>query len=154
MAHLILKNQNKMLDGDQKHAQDTWSNEIQSPIGPSYSFFSTKLRLNSFWFLPTRWRDNRCKVLFQLAPFFKKRDILKHLRKLLSGLLPSPLFLQVQFTFSPKIRWHFFRWAWEKSCILQRVGSKDKDSVQGHRQKGKGQTWMSQGLAQGLGIRK
>lgn len=41
MAHLTLRNQNKMLDGDQKYAQDTRSNEIQSPIGPSYPFFST-----------------------------------------------------------------------------------------------------------------
>ena len=80
MAHLTLKNQNKMLDGDQKYAQDTRSNEMQSPIGPSYSFFSTKLPLNSFWVLPTRWRDNRFKVLFQLAPLKKKK---KHLRKLL-----------------------------------------------------------------------
>ena len=66
MAHLMLRNQNKMLDGDQNYAQDTRSNEIQSLIGPSYPFFSTKLPLNSFWFLPTRWRDNRFKVLFQL----------------------------------------------------------------------------------------
>ena len=29
-----------------------------------------------------------------------------------------------------------------------------KDSIQGHRQKGEGQSWMSQGLALGLGIRK
>lgn len=45
---------------DQNYAQDTRSIEIQSPIGPSYPFYCHSL--NSFWFLPTRWRDNRFKV--------------------------------------------------------------------------------------------
>ena len=145
-----------MLDGNQKYAQDTRSNEMQSPTGPSYSFLSTKLPLNSFWFLPTRWRDNRFKVLFQLAPFFffffKKSTSGNYFKAfslaLCSFKFNSPLPLKYDGIFfgEPEKNLVFYR-EWEAKTTA-------KDSIQGHRQKGEGQSWMSQGLALGLGIRK
>ena len=113
-----------MLDGNQKYAQDTRSNEMQSPTGPSYSFLSTKLPLNSFWFLPTRWRDNRFKVLFQLAPFFffffKKSTSGNYFKAfslaLCSFKFNSPLPLKYDGIFFGEP---------EKNLVFYRVGSKD-----------------------------
>lgn len=114
---------------------------------------STKLASNSLWFLPTRWRDSKFKILFPLAPFLKK-DFLSTLQNQFQPLSPpsSPLLFQVQSTFLPNVQWHFFRGPVTSYVTKNgRPRKTAKDSAQGHRRKGKTRTWNFLRLGPGFG---